>query len=217
MAAGDLRPIEEWGHDAQWADQLHHELHARLTGEREGYYASYGSLEGLAGELRRRPAERLVVESQNHDQVGNRAVGDRPAADEQRLRAAVVLFAPQTPLLFQGEEYGERRPFQFFTDHIDPVVAQATRDGRRREFAGFAGFSADDVPDPQALETFERSKLDRSAADEELRAFYRELIALRRELPREIEVEVDGSLLRARRGSVELVADFDAKTVELRR
>ncbi len=217
MATGDLRPIEEWGHDAQWADELHHELHARLTGEREGYYASYGSLEGLAGELRRRPAERLVVESQNHDQVGNRAVGDRPATDELRLRAAVVLFAPQTPLLFQGEEYGERRPFQFFTDHIDPVVAQATREGRRREFAGFAGFSADDVPDPQALETFERSKLDRSAADVELRAFYRELIALRRELPREIEVEVDGSLLRARRGSVELVADFDAKTVELRR
>ena len=149
--------------------------------------------------------------------VGNRAVGDRPARDEQRLRAAVVLFAPQTPLLFQGEEYGERRPFQFFTDHIDPGVAQATREGRRREFAGFAGFSADDVPDPQAAETFERSKLDRSAADEELRAFYRELIALRRELPREIEAEVDGSLLRARRGSVELVADFDAKTVELRR
>jgi maltooligosyltrehalose trehalohydrolase len=217
MATGDLRPIEQWGHGAQWADELHHELHARLTGEHEGYYASYGSLEGLADELRREPAERLVVESQNHDQVGNRAAGDRPAPDELRLRAAVVLFAPQTPLLFQGEEYGERRPFQFFTDHIDPVVAQATREGRRREFAGFAGFSADDVPDPQALETFERSKLDRSAADEELRAFYRELISLRRELPRAIEVEVDGSVLRARRGPVELVADFDAKTVEVRR
>ena len=217
MATGDLRPIEEWGHDAQWADQLHHELHVLLTGEREGYYADYGTLEGLATELRREPAERLVVESQNHDQVGNRAVGDRPPRDELRLRAAVVLFAPQTPLLFQGEEYGERRPFQFFTDHIDPAVAQATREGRRQEFAGFAGFSADDVPDPQAQETFERSKLDRSAPDEELRAFYRELIALRRGLPREVDVAVDGSLLRVRRGPVELVADFDAKTAELRR
>jgi maltooligosyltrehalose trehalohydrolase len=217
VATGDLRPIEEWGHDAQWADQLHHELHVLLTGERDGYYADYGTLEGLAEELRREPAARLVVESQNHDQVGNRAVGDRPARDELRLRAAVVLFAPQTPLLFQGEEYGERRPFQFFTDHIDPAVAEATRDGRRREFAGFAGFSGEEVPDPQALETFERSKLDRSTADEELRAFYRDLIALRRELPREADVSVDGDVLRVRRGPVELVADFDTNAVELRR
>jgi maltooligosyltrehalose trehalohydrolase len=217
MATGDPRPIEEWGHDAQWADQLHHELHVLLTGERDGYYADYGTLEGLAAELGRGPAERLVVESQNHDQVGNRAVGDRPASDELRLRAAVVLFAPQTPLLFQGEEYGERRPFQFFTDHIDPAVAQATRDGRRREFAGFAGFSGEQVPDPQALETFERSKLDRAASDEELRAFYRELIALRRELPREADVSIEGDVLRMRRGPVELVGDFGAKTVELRR
>ncbi len=217
MATGDVRPIEEWGHDAQWADQLHHELHVLLSGERDGYYADYGTLEGLAEELRRGPAARLVVESQNHDQVGNRAVGDRPARDELRLRAAVVLFAPQTPLLFQGEEYGERRPFQFFTDHIDPAVAEATREGRRREFAGFAGFTGEEVPDPQALETFERSKLDRSASDEELRTFYRELITLRRELPREVDVSVDGDVLRVRRGPVELVADFDTKTVELRR
>jgi maltooligosyltrehalose trehalohydrolase len=148
--------------------------------------------------------------------VGNRAVGDRPAADELRLRAAVLLFAPQTPLLFMGEEYGERRPFQFFTDHIDPAIAEATREGRRREFAAFAGFSGE-VPDPQARATFERSKLDRSRPDEGLRAFYRELLALRRELPREIEVEVDGSHLRARRGDVELRADFDSKTAEVGR
>ena len=212
MESGDLRPIEHWGHDAQWADELHHELHAVLTEEREGYYADYGSLEGLAVQLRREPAEQLIVCSQNHDQVGNRAVGDRPAADELRLRAAVVLFAPQTPLLFMGEEYGERRPFQFFTDHIDSAIAEATREGRRREFA-FSG----DVPDPQSRSTFEASKLDRSQPDEELRAFYRELLDLRRELPREIEVEVDGSQLRARRGSVELHADFDTKTVEVRR
>ncbi|MEP7334283.1 MAG: alpha-amylase family glycosyl hydrolase [Actinomycetota bacterium] len=217
METGDLRPIEDWGHDAQWADELHHELHALLTEEREGYYAGYGSLEGLAAQLRREPAERLIVCSQNHDQVGNRAVGDRPAVDELRLRAAVLLFAPQTPLLFMGEEYGERRPFQFFTDHIDPAIAEATREGRRREFAGFAGFSGEEVPDPQARSTFEASKLDRWRPDEELRAFYRELLDLRRELPREIDVEVDGSRLRARRGNVELHVDFDAKTVEVRR
>jgi maltooligosyltrehalose trehalohydrolase len=217
METGDLRPIEEWGHDAQWADELHHELHVLLTGERDGYYADYGSLEGLAAQLQRKPPERLVVCSQNHDQVGNRAFGDRPRPEELRLRAAVTLFAPQTPLLFQGEEYGEQRPFLFFTDHIDPAIADATRDGRRREFAAFAAFSGEEVPDPQARETFERSKLDPSAGDDDLRMLYRELLALRRDLPREASASVDGSILRVRRGDVELVADFDALTAELRR
>jgi maltooligosyltrehalose trehalohydrolase len=214
---GDLRPIEDWGHDAQWADELHHELHVLLTGEREGYYAEYGSLEGLARQLERTPPERFVVCSQNHDQVGNRALGDRPRPEELRIRAAVTLFAPQTPLLFQGEEYGERRPFQFFTDHVDPTIAEATREGRRREFAAFAGFAGEEVPDPQAPETFERSKLDPTAADDALRAFYRELLALRRGLPREVSTSVEGRVLRVRRGEVELVADFDARTAELRR
>jgi maltooligosyltrehalose trehalohydrolase len=214
---GDLRPLEEWGHDAQWADELHHELHALLTGERDGYYAEYGSLEGLARQLERTPPERLVVCSQNHDQVGNRALGDRPRPEELRIRAAVALVAPQTPLLFQGEEYGEQRPFRFFTDHIDPDIAEATREGRRREFAAFAGFAGEEVPDPQARETFERSRLDPSAADEGLRAFYRELLELRRELPKEVSTSVEGRVLRVRRGDVELVADFDALTAELRR
>ena len=216
-ATGDLRPIEEWGHDAQWADEHHHELHVLLTGERDGYYAAYGSLEGLAARLERTPPERLVVCSQNHDQVGNRALGDRPRPEELRLRAAVTLFAPQTPLLFQGEEYGEQRPFLFFTDHIEPAIAEATRAGRRREFAAFSAFSGEEVPDPQARETFERSKLDPSAGDDELRAFYRELLALRRELPRGVTTAVEGNVLRVRRGDVELVADFDSKTVELRK
>src|SRR5215210_4508776 len=212
---GDVRPIEEWGHDAQWADELHHELHVLLTDERDGYYADYGSLEGLARQLERTPAERLVVCSQNHDQVGNRALGDRPRPAELRLRAAVTLFAPQTPLLFQGEEYGEQRPFLFFTDHIDPAIADATREGRRREFAAFAAFSGEEVPDPQARETFDRSKLDPSASDDELRAFYRELLALRRRLPRDVSTSVEGRVLRVRRGDVELVADFDALTAEI--
>jgi maltooligosyltrehalose trehalohydrolase len=215
METGDLRPIRDWGHDAQWADELHHELHALLTGERDGYYAGYGSLEGLAAQLERTPPERLIVCSQNHDQVGNRALGDRPRPKELRLRAALTLFAAQTPLLFQGEEYGEQRPFLFFTDHIDLAIAEATREGRRREFAAFAAFSGEEVPDPQAPETFVRSKLDPSAGDDDLRAFYRELLALRRELPREVSTSVEGRVLRVRRGEVELVADFDALTAEL--
>jgi maltooligosyltrehalose trehalohydrolase len=214
---GDLRPLEDWGHDAQWADELHHELHVLLTGEQEGYYAAYGSLERLAAQIERTPPERLVVCSQNHDQVGNRAFGDRPRPEELRIRAAVTLFAPQIPLLFQGEEFGEQRPFLFFTDHVDPAIADATREGRRREFAAFAAFAGEEVPDPQAFETFERSKLDPSAGDDELQAFYKELLALRRELPREVATSVEGRVLRVRRGGVELVADFDALTAELRR
>jgi maltooligosyltrehalose trehalohydrolase len=215
----DERPIEEWGHDAQWADRLHHELHVLLTGERDGYYEPFGSLSGLADEIRRRPAERLVVCAQNHDQVGNRALGDRLPPEKLRAAAACVLFSPHTPLLFMGEEYGERRPFQFFTDHVDPAIAEATREGRKREFERFAAFTGADVPDPQDPATFERSKLDRSRADEELRAFYQELIALHRELPREIAVQFDEAArtVRMRRGRVELVADFAGETVELRR
>ena len=212
---GDLRALEEWGHDAEWADELHHELHVLLTGEREGYYEGYGTLEGVAAQLERRPPERLVVCSQNHDQVGNRALGDRPRREELRVRAAVTLFAPQTPLLFQGEEYGERRPFLFFSDHDDPALAEATRAGRRREFAAFSAFSGEEVPDPQARETFERSRLDPSAGDDDLRGFYRELLALRRELPREVSTSVEGRVLRVRRGGAELVVDFDALTAEL--
>jgi maltooligosyltrehalose trehalohydrolase len=215
-APGDLRPIEEWGHDAQWADELHHELHVLLTGERDGYYAAYGSGPGLAYQLERQPAPRLVVCSQNHDQVGNRALGDRPAADELRLRALVTLLAPQTPLLFMGEEYGERRPFQFFTDHVDPAIAEATRRGRREEFAAFTAFSGDEIPDPQDPATFERSKLSHEG-DPDLRELYRELLALRRELPREAEATWDEQTLTVRRDDVTLVADFANKTAELHR
>jgi maltooligosyltrehalose trehalohydrolase len=219
MGADDLRPIEEWGHDAQWLDGLHHELHVLLTGERDGYYEPFGSLRGLAERYRREPAERFVVYAQNHDQVGNRALGDRLQHEQLRVAAACALFAPQTPLLFMGEEYGERRPFQFFTDHVDPEIAEATREGRKQEFERFSAFSREDVPDPQDPATFERSKLDRSDPDERLRAFYRELLALRRELPREAEVEVDeqARTLVVRRGRAELHADFANTTVELRR
>ena len=219
MQIDDYRPIEEWGHDAQWVDRFHHELHVLLTDEHDGYYEPFGTVRGLAGEFEREPAPRLIVCAQNHDQVGNRARGDRLPRSKLRVAAACVMFAPQTPLIFMGEEYGERRPFQFFTDHIDPAIAEATREGRKREFEHFAAFAGEDVPDPQDPATFERSTLDPSDGDPDLRAFYAELLRLRRELPPEVETEVDeeARILRVRRGRVELVADFAAETVELLR
>jgi maltooligosyltrehalose trehalohydrolase len=221
MEVDDWRPIDEWGHDAQWADRVHHELHVLLTGEQDGYYAGYGSVCNLADDLKgqgragKHDPRRLVVCAQNHDQVGNRAVGDRLPPDALRVAAAVTLFSPCTPLLFMGEEYLEPHPFQFFTDHIDPAIAEATREGRRKEFEAFASFSGEDVPDPQDVETFIRSKLDPREPD----PIYRELLALRRELPRELETDADedAKTLRMRRGGVELIADFAARRVEVRR
>ena len=217
MEVDDWRPIDEWGHDAQWADRAHHELHVLLTGERDGYYAGYGSVPSLAEDLagRGRDPRRSVICAQNHDQVGNRAVGDRLPEDALRVAAAVTLFSPTTPFLFMGEEWRETAPFQFFTDHIDPAIAEATRDGRRREFADFAAFSGQEVPDPQAVETFVRSKLRPREPD----PLYRELLALRRELPRELETEVDedAKVLRLRRGDATLVADFANRRVEFSR
>jgi maltooligosyltrehalose trehalohydrolase len=215
---GDWRPIEEWGHDAQWVDRSHHGLHVALTGETEGYYAAFGDLQALADDLRggTHDPRRQVICAQNHDQVGNRALGDRLPPELLRVAAACTLFSSCTPLLFMGEEYGETNPFPFFTDHIDPAIAEATRAGRKREFKDFAGFTGE-VPDPQAEETFRRSKLDRSHEDADVRAFYAELLHLRRELPRELATEVSGRTLTLRRGPVELHADFAARTVELRR
>jgi maltooligosyltrehalose trehalohydrolase len=214
IGVDDDRPIEEWGHDARWSDGLHHSLHVLLTGEREGYYSSYGTIGDVVRELGRRPPLRHVVCAQNHDQIGNRAAGDRLPPDLLRVASAVVLFSAQTPLLFMGEEYGERNPFQFFTDHVDPAIAEATREGRKREFADYSAFSADDVPDPQDPDTFRRSKLSRREAPG-LREHYRRLIALRTTLPREVAIETEGQRLTLRRGSATLVADFENATVEL--
>ncbi len=213
MGRPDFRPLTDWGHDAMWLDSLHHALHAALTGERDGYYADFdGSMASVAAELSRPEGPRIVVYAQNHDQVGNRALGDRLPAAKRRVAAAVVLFSPFTPLLFQGEEYGERAPFQFFTDHIDPLVADATRAGRRREFARFAGFSGE-VPDPQDEQTFERSKLTPGEPEE----LYARLLRLRRELPRELEVVCDeqARTLELRRGRAMLRADFSNHAVYL--
>jgi maltooligosyltrehalose trehalohydrolase len=168
-------------------------------------------MQGLVRELTRPHPERLVVEAQNHDQVGNRAAGDRLPPDAHRVALAVVLFSLGTPLIFMGEEHDERAPFQFFTDHVDPFIAEATREGRRKEFEAFTSFSGAQVPDPQDAETFRRSKISHAPPD----AFYVELLRLRRELPRELQVAVEGRTLTMRRGRATLVADFDRTTVTL--
>jgi maltooligosyltrehalose trehalohydrolase len=229
-----------YGHDAAWADDFHHALRVLLTGDNAGYYEEFGRVEQLAKAYRRpfvhdgdfstfrhrrfgapaddRPVQEFVVFDQNHDQVGNRAFGDRLPDEARPLAAFCTLLSPFVPMLFMGEEYGERAPFQFFTDHIDPNIAEATREGRRKEFAAFTQFSGEKVPDPQSPATFERSKLTREG-DPELRELYRELIALRRDLPREHEASWDEptSTLTVRRGGVTLVADFARRTAELRR
>ncbi len=221
------------GHDAQWADDFHHALRALLSGEQDGYYSDYGLLADLAKAYRRpfvydgnysefrrrrfgapaedRPAAQFVVYSQNHDQVGNRALGDRMPAAARPLAAFCVLLSPFTPLLFMGEEYGEGAPFMFFTDHIDADIAQATREGRRREFARFEAYGSP-VPDPQERETFTASKLTREA-EPALRGLYGELLRLRRMLPggrAQISFDEDERWLRVRRGDWELLCNFAA-------
>jgi maltooligosyltrehalose trehalohydrolase len=211
MEIGDLRPIREWGHDAQWEDALHHAVHVLLTGEREGYYADYGQVADVARALERPEGPRFVVCAQNHDQVGNRALGDRLRGRDLRLAAFCSLLSPGTPLLFQGEEYDESHPFQYFTDHTDPEIARLTREGRRREFSEFSDFQAEEIPDPQDPATYERSKLDPAAGDPAHLAYYRELLSLRRELgdaPIRVEADERRRLVRFWRGEVELIANF---------
>jgi maltooligosyltrehalose trehalohydrolase len=221
-----------WGCDAAWADDFHHALRVLLTSDREGYYAEFGQVAQLAkafhrphvhdgtwSSFRKRrfgapaddvPPERFVVFSQNHDQVGNRAYGDRLPEQARPLAALCTLLAPFTPMLFMGEEYGERQPFQFFSDHIDEKIATATREGRRREFAAFAQFG-EEIPDPQSEETFLRSKLSWDV-DPGTAALYAELLAARRELPQRdadaIEFDEDAKWLRVVRGEYELVCNF---------
>jgi len=232
-----IRPAAEGGlgHDAVWADDFHHALRVLLTGDRSGYYEEFGDVAALAKAFRRphvhdggystyrrrrfgapaldRRPEQFVVFAQNHDQVGNRAFGDRLPDEARALAALCTLLSPFTPMLFMGEEYGERAPFRFFTDHIDKRIATATRDGRRREFAAFAEFAGEQVPDPQAVETFEASKLTRRG-DPALRDLYAALLRIRRELPRgdvdavEVFDDMGGPQLAVRRGAFTLYCNF---------
>ncbi len=234
-----IRPADVggYGHDTQWADDFHHALRVLLTGERDGYYADFGLLRDLAKAYRRpfahdgtysayrrrrfgapagdRAPAQFVVFCQNHDQVGNRALGDRLPVQVRALAAFCVLLSPFTPMLFMGEEYGEQAPFQFFTDHIDVEIARATREGRRHEFARFAAY-AGSLPDPQASETFMRSKLTR-ARDPRVSALYAELLRVRRALPAgDADVAFDEAerWLRVRRGQWQLLCNFaDAETL----
>ena len=221
-----------YGCDAAWADDFHHALRVPLTGDRDGYYEEFGAIGQLAkafhrphvhdgsySTFRRRrfgahaedvPPRRFVVFSQNHDQVGNRAYGDRLPRNLQPLAAFCTLLSPFTPMLFMGEEYGEQAPFQFFSDHIDKEIADATREGRRREFAAFAEFG-EEIPDPQSAATFEASKLTRNR-DPELERLYAALLEARRKLPpgdaEEIAFDEDSRWLRVRRGRFQLVCNF---------
>jgi maltooligosyltrehalose trehalohydrolase len=234
-----MQPVTDngFGCDTAWADDFHHAMRVLLTGEREGYYADFGDMAQLAkawrcphvhdgtwSDVRDRvfgaPSdhlgpERFVVFAQDHDQVGNRAIGDRLPPECRALAAFCYLLSPFVPMLFMGEEYGEDAPFQFFTDHIDEEIAIATRDGRRREFAGFAGFAAEDVPDPQDPQTFERSRLTRAEAPG-VRERYRELIALRSELGPVQDVEHGDDWLVVRRApGVTLAMNFARREQEV--
>jgi maltooligosyltrehalose trehalohydrolase len=230
---GVIRPRARGGLgcQAQWADDFHHALWTLVTDDREGYYEDFGRVADLAKAFRRpfvhdgqysafrhrrfgapagdRPPEQFVVFAQNHDQVGNRAFGDRLPAEARRLAAFCVLLSPFTPLLFMGEEYGESAPFQFFTDHIDARIARATREGRREEFAAFASFS-NELPDPQAESTFLASKLGRGR-EQGLEDLYAALIRWRRRLSGEVEWESfdeAGRWLRVRRGPHVMICNF---------
>ena len=204
--------IPSLGMTAQWADDVHHALHARLTGETQGYYGDFAEAgawakaygraflhNGTWSTFRERnwgapvpentDPRKFVAFGSDHDQVGNRAVGDRPSTSLNdatlAATAALVLLSPYTPMLFMGEEWGTRTPFQFFTDHEEEDLARSVSEGRVREFAGF-GWDADEIPDPQEPGTVEASRLRWEELDEaehaRMLAWYQGLIALRRKL-----------------------------------
>ena len=200
-----------YGLDAQWSDDFHHSLVTALTGDRSGYYTDFGSLADLAKSLRdvyvydgrystyrdrihgrpvvNLPASRFLGYSQDHDQVGNRAKGERLAQivslDRAKIAAALTLTAPFVPMLFQGEEWAASAPFQYFTNH-EPELGRLVSEGRKKEFAAF-GWNPTDIPDPQDPGTFQRSKLNWDERSQpphaEMLDWYRKLIALRHATP----------------------------------
>lgn len=201
-----------YGIDAQWNEDFHHALQSALTGESKGYYQDFTQLKDLTKCLTRGfaldgeyshyrqrvhgrsaadlPGGRFIGCLQNHDQVGNRAIGDRTGAllttGQLKIGAAIVLCSPFVPMLFQGEEWAASTPFLYFTDHQEPELADAVRNGRKSEFAAF-GWDPDAIPDPQEKSTFNNSKLNWEEREQdqhkELLNWHRELIQLRRQLP----------------------------------
>ncbi len=252
-----VRPVAEGGYgmDAAWADDIHHALHVALAGETSGYYADFTRPELLAralhdpylyagdyaparGRRHGRPAgdipgHRFVACLQNHDQIGNRARGERLAHlvshGRARIGAALLLTSPYVPLLFAGEEWAASAPFRYFTGHESPDLAASVRDGRREEFAAF-GWDPESVPDPQDPATFEASRLDWDERAEEphasMLAWYRELIALRRATPAlldgdragvRVSHDVERGCLTVSRGPVTVAANLgrEARRVPL--
>lgn len=247
------RELGGLGLHSQWSDDFHHALRTVLTGEREGYYRDFGSVSQLAEALQhgfayrgqysehrqhsygRNPVglsgRQFHVFCQNHDQVGNRALGDRLGhrvdAGQQRIAAGLTLLGPYVPMLFMGEEWGASTPFQYFTDHSEPELAEAVRNGRRREFAAF-GWDPERIPDPQAESTFAASKLRweelAGPAAAQLLDFYRHLIELRRNEPslrtddrESVRVEFDEQdrWLALLRGEITVVANFSEQFRQL--
>ncbi|WP_353063427.1 malto-oligosyltrehalose trehalohydrolase [Tunturibacter psychrotolerans] len=243
-----------YGMDAQWSDDFHHSLFTVLSseGEGKGYYSDFGTHEKLAKALTKnfvqdgsyskyrrrshgRPADDLSPHHflgyiQNHDQVGNRAVGDRVdqtvGIDLAKVAAALVFTAPFIPMIFQGEEFAASTPFLYFADHEDPEMAKAVKNGRRGEFAAF-GWNPEDIPDPEDAETFRRSKLKwdeiHQGRHEEMLDWYRRLIQLRREsvslndgLPGHVKARFDerGRLLVMERGAVAVMCNFGSERAE---
>lgn len=244
-----------YGMTAQWDDDIHHAIHTAVSGERQGYYCDFGSMAALATTLRngyfhagtystfrgRRhgrpldiaviPATRLLAYTCTHDQVGNRAVGDRPGSNldggQLAIKAALAIGSPYTAMLFMGEEWGSSRPFQFFSSHPEPELARATAHGRKAEFAEH-GWDADEVPDPQDPETFLRSRLDWTEPDDpghrELLDFYRGLIRLRRCEPDMadpwlthlgVDVDEEQRWIVMRRGRVAIVCNLGTEPVSI--
>ncbi|GGP84575.1 malto-oligosyltrehalose trehalohydrolase [Saccharothrix coeruleofusca] len=233
-----------YGLTAQWADDLHHALHVALSGETHGYYPDFegelattlrrvflhagtwssfrGRTHGRPVDTARVPGYRFLAYLQNHDQVGNRAVGDRLSATVSRAKlavgAAVVFCSPYTPMVFMGEEWAASTPWQFFASFPDPELAEAVRTGRRREF-GRHGWGESEVPDPMDPETARRSTLRWDEVDQEghreLLELYRALIALRRARPElsdprldRFRVEQDGPVLVLHRGGLRVACNF---------
>ena len=253
-----VRPREAGGYgmDAQWSDDFHHALFTILNVEVEGkgYYADFGSFEKLAKALKDvfvydggysryrrhshgRPvyglsAHHFVGFIQNHDQVGNRAKGDRlehiVGMERAKVAAGIVLMSPFIPLIFQGEEFASSSPFQYFADHEDPEMVKAVREGRKREFAAF-GWNPDEIPSPDEAETFERSKLKWDEIYErqhgEMLEWFRQLIHLRRHSPSlndgdlshlKVEFDEEKRWLTMERGQVRILSNLgeEATTFE---
>lgn len=247
------REVGGYGLDAQWSDDFHHALHAALTGERTGYYADFGAVSDIAralsegyvyagrhSQFRKRvhgrplgavSGHRLLGYLQDHDQIGNRARGERighlVSPGRLRIGAALVFVSPFVPMLFQGEEWSASAPFLYFTDHEDPNLAKAVSEGRRREFAAF-GWKPDDVPDPSAEATFRKSILDWQELErpphKDVLAWYGALARLRAHSPDlldgrldRVEVICDDALryIQVRRGAVTLQANLGEGPVEL--